>query len=89
MSGAPKPPIAVALRYEDGDKAPVVVATGRGFIGEKIIAIAREHGVPLERNPELAQALSTIELDTEIPEALYVAVAEILGFILRASGRAR
>ena len=89
MSGAPKPSVAVALRYEEGDRAPTVVATGRGFVGDKIIAIAREHGVPLEQNPELAQALSTIELDTEIPEALYVAVAEILGFILRASARTR
>jgi len=44
--------------------------------------------VPIEENPALAQALSTIELDEEIPEALYVAVAEILGFILRsAEGR--
>jgi type III secretion system FlhB-like substrate exporter len=46
---------------------------------------AREHGVPIEENPALAQALSTIELDEEIPEALYVAVAEILGFILRSA----
>jgi flagellar biosynthesis protein len=41
--------------------------------------------VPLEKNPGLAQALSTIELDAEIPEQLYVAVAEILAFLLRAA----
>lgn len=76
------PRIAVALQYE-APNAPRVVATGRGWVGDKIIETAREHGVPIEENPALAQALSTIELDEEIPEALYRAVAEILGFILR------
>ena len=76
------PRIAVALLYEEPN-APRVVATGRGWVGDKIIEAAREHGVPIEENPALAQALSTIELDEEIPEALYRAVAEILGFILR------
>ena len=79
----------MALRYAEGDKTPVVVASGRGYVGQKIIDIAREHGVPLEQNPALAQALSTIELDDEIPEELFKAVAEILGFILRAAKRAR
>lgn len=85
MTGAIRstgPRIAVALQYEE-PTAPRVVATGRGWVGDKIIETAREHGVPIEENPALAQALSTIELDEEIPEALYVAVAEILGFILR------
>ncbi|MBC7667606.1 EscU/YscU/HrcU family type III secretion system export apparatus switch protein [Caulobacter sp. DWR2-3-1b2] len=76
--------IAVALQYDE-PHAPRVVATGRGWVGDKIIETAREHGVPIEENPALAQALSTIELDEEIPEALYRAVAEILGFILRAA----
>ncbi|EJL26234.1 hypothetical protein, cytoplasmic domain of flagellar protein FhlB like protein [Caulobacter sp. AP07] len=76
------PRIAVALQYEEPN-APRVVATGRGWVGDKIVETAREHGVPIEENPALAQALSTIELDEEIPEALYRAVAEILGFILR------
>jgi flagellar biosynthesis protein len=61
------------------------VATGRGLVGEKIVQTAQAHGVPLEKNPALAQALSTIELDAEIPERLYVAVAEILAFLLRAA----
>lgn len=80
--GRATPRIAVALLYEEPN-APRVVATGRGWVGDKIIETAREHGVPIEENPALAQALSTIELDEEIPEALYRAVAEILGFILR------
>jgi flagellar biosynthesis protein len=65
------------------------VATGRGWLGQKIIDVAREHGVPLEQNPELAEALSQLELDEEIPEQLYRVVAQILGFILRASGHLR
>jgi flagellar biosynthesis protein len=79
-----KPTVAVALQYDAPD-APKVVAVGRGLIGEKIIATARAHGVPLSENAPLAEALSTLEVDTEIPEQLYSAVAEILAFLLKAS----
>lgn len=81
----PKPTLAIALRHDPGDDAPVVVASGRGAIGQQIIDLAARHGVPLDHNPVLAEALSTIELDTEIPEQLFKAVAEVLGFILRTS----
>ena len=74
--------LAVALQY-DAPGAPRVVAAGRGLVGEKIIAAAEAHGVPLEHNPLLAEALSKVELDTEIPERLYLAVAEILAFLMR------
>ena len=87
MSAPEKPRLAVALRY-DAPNAPKVVAVGRGELGERIIATAREHGVPLEHNPALAEALSTIELDEAIPEALYQAVAVIIAFIMRAAGPA-
>ena len=89
MTDAAKRKVAVALRYDKDDGAPVVVASGRGAIGQKIIDVAREHDVPLEENPELAEALSTIELNTEIPEQLYVAVAEIIGFVLKAARGSR
>jgi len=79
-----KPTLAVALKYEAPD-APRVVAVGRGELGQRIIDTAREHGVPLEANAPLAEALSTIELETEIPERLYEAMAVIIGFILRAA----
>jgi flagellar biosynthesis protein len=74
--------VAVALLY-DGSDAPKVVASGQGWLGEKIVETAREHGVPIEENPALAQALSSIEIDEEIPEALYRAVAEVLSFLLK------
>ena len=82
--GPPKPTIAVALHYDAPD-APKVVAVGRGLIGERIVATARAHGVPLTENAPLAEALSTLEVDTEIPEQLYSAVAEILAFLMKAS----
>ena len=86
MSEAPKTPVAVALRYEK-PHAPRVVATGRGDIGQAIIDTARAHGVPLEQNPILAEALSTIPLEDEIPPELYRAMATVIAFILRASGQ--
>ena len=85
VKAPPRAPLAVALRYRKGD-APRVVAKGRGEIGQNIIDTAKAHGVPLQHNPALAEALSKIELDDQIPEALYRAVAEILAFILRTSG---
>lgn len=84
MSPAPKTSLAVALKY-DQRSAPRVVAVGRGELGQRIIDTAREHGVPLEANAPLAEALSTIEVETEIPRELYEAVATILAFILRVS----
>jgi flagellar biosynthesis protein len=79
--------MAVALEY-DGSAAPRVTAKGQGEVAEKIIATAREHNVPLEENPLLAQALSAVELDEHIPEELYKAVAQVIGFVLRLRARA-
>jgi flagellar biosynthesis protein len=81
-----KPQVAVALEY-DFKGAPRVTAKGRGAVAESILALAREHGVTVEENPILAEALSGIDLDQEIPEALYRAVAEVLTFVLRAQGK--
>jgi flagellar biosynthesis protein len=77
-----KPTLAVALNYE-APHAPRVVAIGRGLIGEKIIETAQKHGVPLKQDAFLAEALSTVELDTEIPERLYQAVAVVIAHVLK------
>ena len=88
MSVEIKSQLAVALHY-DNTGAPRVVAKGRGSIGEKIIEVARTHDIPIEENEVLAGALSNVELGDEIPAELYKAVAEVLIFVLRLSGRIR
>jgi len=86
VTETPKTSLAVALYYEKPG-APRVVAKGRGEVGQKIIDTAKAHGVPIEENAGLAEALAQVELEDEIPEALYRAVAEVLVFIFRVSGR--
>ena len=85
---APAIPLAVALHYDKSSgEAPRVVAKGKGVIGDKIVETARAHGVPIEENAGLAAALSEVEIGDEIPVELYKAVAEVLIFILRMSGK--
>jgi len=80
--------LAVALHY-DKKGAPRVIAKGKGTIGAKIIELAKAHDIPIEENEVLAGALSHVEIGDEIPEELYKAVAEVLIFVLRLSGRIR
>lgn len=77
---------ALALQY-DGEGAPTVTAKGEGELAERIIAAAKEAGVPIEENPLLSEALSQIELGEEIPVELYQAVAEVISFVLNVSRR--
>ncbi|MBS1186267.1 MAG: flagellar biosynthesis protein [Burkholderiaceae bacterium] len=78
----PKPPInAVALAYHAGDLAPKVVAKGRGLIADEIIRRAREHGIHVHESRELVALLMQVELDKNIPPALYRAVAELLAWL--------
>jgi flagellar biosynthesis protein len=77
--------LAVALDYEIGSRAaPVVVAKGRGLIADEIMRLAAVHGIHIEANPMLAEALSGVELADSIPLELYQAVAEVIGFVIRA-----
>ena len=86
-TGNEKPPIAVALTYDE-ERPPYVSASGRGVIAEEIIRIAREHGVLIHEDPALVETLANLELGQEIPENLYKAIAEIISFAysLRAGG---
>jgi flagellar biosynthesis protein len=68
-----------ALRYE-GAGAPKVVASGRGHVAEKILAAAQAAGVPVREDPQLAEALSTLALGQDVPEDLWLAVAEVLAW---------
>lgn len=78
------PTIAVALRYEEEDGAPVVVATGRGSLAQRIVESAKTHGVAIDENPMLASALEHVPVDEPIPQELYQAVAEVIGWVLKA-----
>lgn len=79
---------AVALRYDQArDAAPKVVAKGAGLLAERLIALAREHNIPIHEESDLAEILSRLDLNAEIPPATYVLVAEILAFVYRANQR--
>lgn len=81
-----KPMTAVALHY-DGKEAPQVTAKGSGELAEKIIALAREHGVPLHEDAALISLLSKLDLGDEIPQPLYTAIAEVIAFAYLLSGK--
>ena len=72
--------LTVALRY-DGEGAPRVTASGQGQTGEQILELAHQHNIPIHQDAALAEALSRVPLDDEIPVALYTAVAEVLAFV--------
>jgi flagellar biosynthesis protein len=79
MSKPERPKRAVAIRYDkEAAGAPRVIATGAGLIAERIVELAREQGLPVREEPALAEALARLELEQEIPPALFAAVAEVL-----------
>ena len=74
-----------ALRYDHGrDAAPVLVARGSDAVADRILAIARDHGIPTHEDRALVQVLSRLKLDEEIPVELWTIVAQILLFLRRA-----
>jgi flagellar biosynthesis protein len=76
------PKRAAALRYEGGG-SPRVTAAGKGLIAEKILEEARSAGVPIREDKALAEALAGLELGREVPEDLWVAVAQALAWAYR------
>ena len=85
-----KSPKAVALTYDrEKDRAPRVLAKGRGEIAAKIIEIARSNHIPLYEDKNLIAILEALDLETEIPPELYRAVAEVLAFIYRLNNSAK
>jgi flagellar biosynthesis protein len=80
----PVPPAkAVAISYDKNESAPRVVAKGSGLLAEQIIEKAKEHGVALHESRELVALLMQVELDDQIPPALYRTVAELLAWLYR------
>ena len=74
---------AVALAYNASQAAPQVVAKGRGLVAEAFIARARDAGVYVHESKELVSLLMQVELDQQIPPALYRTVAELLAWLYR------
>ena len=71
---------AVALRYDENkEAAPVIVASGLGYVAEKIVEIANDNEIPVYEDNSLATVLTQLELGTEIPEELYQAIVDIKG----------
>ncbi len=81
-----QPTTAVALHY-DGKEAPRVTAKGTGELAEQIIALAKKHGIPLQEDATLISLLAKLDLGDEIPQPLYVAIAEVLTFAYILNGK--
>lgn len=78
---------AVALSYADQSKAPVVVAKGYGITAENIMSVARDSGVYVHESPQLVALLMQVNLDRQIPPALYIAVAEVMAWVAAVDAR--
>lgn len=74
-----KADIAIALNYDE-QSAPRVTARGKGLVAEQILNLAADNNIPIKEEPELIELLATVELGDQIPENLYVAVAEVIAF---------
>ncbi len=75
-------PAAAALTYDPlGNAPPEITAAGSGLVAKRIVALAREHGVPLHQDAGLVEALARLEVGTVIPRELYTVVAEVLAFV--------
>lgn len=81
--GTPRAKKAVALQYGPGDAAPVIVASGMGYMAEKIVETAADCGVPIYEDNSLSTILTQLQLGQEVPESLYQAIVEIYVYFLR------
>ena len=73
---------AVALKYDsNADAAPRIVATGKGYVADKIIEVANQENVPVHQDDAVARTLSKLELGDAIPPELYEVVAQILIYV--------
>jgi len=86
----PKVIKAAALKYhKEKGTAPKVVAKGKGEVAQKIISLAKENNLPIRQDEDLVELLSKVELDQEVPENLYKAVAEVFVFVYKMTGDKR
>lgn len=78
-----------ALRYQPGppfgDAAPRLIAKGEGFLAQRILELAKAHGVPVQRDADLVNALAPLDVNTVIPQDLFQAVAIVLAALYKAN----
>nr|WP_319490170.1 EscU/YscU/HrcU family type III secretion system export apparatus switch protein [uncultured Caproiciproducens sp.] len=87
MSQYDRPNHAAALRYsqDSAHSAPVVVASGSGYVAQKIIEVAQDNNVPVFHDDSLASLLSQLQAGTEIPPELYQTIVDIYVYFLNYS----
>lgn len=82
-------PRAAALRYREEhpfrDAAPRLVAKGEGLLAERILAEARKHGIPIEHDPDLVEALAPLDINRLVPPELFRAMALVLAALYQAN----
>lgn len=77
---------AVALKYDHAEnRAPHVAATGKGKVADRILEVAKEHGIPIRQDPDLTEALAQLDLAQTIPPELYLVIAEVFAWAYRAN----
>lgn len=82
--------LAIALAYNrEKEAAPHIAAKGKGYLAEQIIALAKEHGVEVREDADLAGLLAKLDIDMPIPLEAYSAVAEILAYVYKANDKAK
>ncbi len=79
---------AVALQYKpEKHQAPIISASGRGWLAERIVKLAREHRIPIVEDTSLVKVLGSLSLGEEVPRELYEAVAAVYAFVMEADRR--
>lgn len=86
MAGEQPVHVAVALHW-DGQSAPRVTAKGRGEVAQRILELARMHNVPVDQEPALIEVLAEVELGRQIPDKLFVAIAQVIAFAYSVRGQ--
>lgn len=79
--GSTREKSAIALEYGEEDIAPKVIASGKGYLAEKIVSVADEHEIPIHKDEKLAKSLEKLEIGEYIPKELYQVVAEVLVYV--------
>ena len=74
---------AAALKYSKGASAPMIAASGKGFLAKRILEIAEREKIPIVQNDSLAELLTVQEIGAEVPEETWEVLAKIFAFVLK------